>query len=265
VHWIFTLLLLANAAFFFWQWREPVTLPSPMSEVTYSDRVNRLLLLSEVGYDELNVRKPLNPGATQPSSNSSERSKTGSIAESTSSSRSAGADVAKPSGPRDVCYSVGPLSDELEVSRVREWLESRGGRARLRLDERRELSLYWVYLEPLASRELAVQRVEEMRAKGIDDIFAILRGDMGNAISLGVYSRRSSLERRMAELKAKGYDASVVPRYRTKKATWFDVAFDPGFEFPGERFALAFPTVEAVDANCDGSSKANPALAQASR
>jgi len=44
-----------------------------------------------------------------------------------------------------------------------------------------------------------------MRAQGIEDIIVVPKGDMANAISLGVYSRTEFRDRRLKELNAKGH------------------------------------------------------------
>lgn len=245
MRWIFYALLLANAGYIAWAMQQA---DPPRAPVTTVDRpipghVNRLLLVSEMESGELRERAPPAPdpapAAPQP------------------------ADTVRPSPPVDpmelfaelqrepsVCYMVGPLEDAQAVARVEEWLRAEGGDAVLRVGERREISLYWVYFPPFPTLEQATERRREMQQRGIEDIFLIPRGDQANAISLGVYSQRSSLERRLRELRAKGYEPSMVPRYKTTKASWFDVAFPPGYEFPDERFAAAFPDAAASPMGC---------------
>ena len=52
-----------------------------------------------------------------------------------------------------------------------------------------------------------------MRDQDIDDIYVIHRGDMDNAASLGLYSHQGSLDRRLIELRSKGYEPSIEQRY----------------------------------------------------
>ena len=94
-----------------------------------------------------------------------------------------------------------------------------------------------------------------MREAGIEDISAIARGDMANAISLGVYSRRTSLDRRLAELKAHGHTPSVSPRYRTKKAAWLEAVFPKDSEFAGDEFRSEFADAKVESAPCVGNDK----------
>ena len=251
--WIVYALLAVNAAFFSWQFRElepaspPVRASAP--EPTY---VNRLLLLSELDSGELRRRPP--PVRPSVSSSAPEPD----IAEAATERAAVGPDLLdvpfpEPVAPTDpyVCYRVGPLASAGEIESMRRWLEARGAKASLRTDERREIALYWVYFPPLPSREAAVQRVKRMRGEGIDDIYIIPRGDQANAVSLGVYSHRTSLERRVAELRSKGYSPSIVPRYRTSRASWFDAEFDGGFEFAPEEFAASFPVADMAPVPCE--------------
>lgn len=233
---IFFVMLLANLGYFVWQTRyaEPEEAPITTTQAPIPGHVNRLLMLSEFDAGEL-------------------RARASSIAEKGTGPASSEGRAAAGEAERvvdGICFSIGPLSSQEDVERIGVWLSSRGGDPRLREGERREISVFWVYFPPFPSREIATKRVSSMREAQIEDIYVIPRGDMTNAVSLGLYSRRTSLDRRLAELRGKGYEPSIVPRYKTSKASWFDVKFPDGFEFPEERFAEIFPDTDATAANC---------------
>ncbi len=230
--WLVYLLLAANAALFAWGLRhlEPPP-PRPLAAPAGPAMVNRLLLLDEVEPGELRERAPPAPAPVAV------------VGAEAGDSASSAASTA-------LCLTVGPLDEGEQADQVRGWLEGEGGTAALRVGERRELSLYWIYFPPVSSRGEAVERVGQMRGEGIEDIYIIPRGDMANAISLGVYSRRTSLDRRLAELRAKGYDPSIVPRYRNRKATWIDAAFRTPDAFPRKRFGVEFAAVEFQQVQC---------------
>lgn len=244
--WIFYFLLLANAGYFLWQvkYREPPPAPVATLEMHLPGNVNRLLLLGE--YDASRLRERSSVAQAPPSS----------VAQADQTAAAGGASPLEEQVPvedeaqADVCFSVGPLRGGGDETRVGVWLRSHGGQSTLREGERREVALFWVYFPPFQTREAAVKRVLDMRAQGIADIYVIPRGDMANAISLGLYSHRVSLERRIEALRAQGYDPSVVPRYKTTKAAWLDVRFPAGRPFPRERFGELFPDTEAVRAKC---------------
>lgn len=233
--WIVYLMLLANAGYFAVSYREALNAPPPKPRaVSPVAHVNRLLLLSEVKKEELRAR---------------------AVARSPASAAAAITDAAAGESPLAAnpdkrCFSIGPLVDDSQIATMRTWIVAMGGDPRLRVGERRELARYWVYFPPLPSRDEAVARVQQMRALGIDDLIVIPRGDMENAISLGVFSQRTSLERRLNELRTHGYEPSIVPRYRTEKASWFDVSFDTGDEVSEEMISQRFPGVELSEATC---------------
>ena len=236
--WVLLLLLGANALFLAWQLHERAQPPAPLLLPTVSNaaEINRLLLLSELEPGELRVRAPVRGDAT-------------------AGAAGAGASVSEagtnPPLASRTCFSIGPVQPGDEVARMAEWLEAQGASVALRADERRELALYWVFFPAFETREAAQARTREMLEKGIGDIFIIKRGDMANAISLGVYSRKLSLERRLTELRRLGYEPGVVPRYRQKKATWYDAQFPSAeFDFPADRFSLKFPAAQVQEAAC---------------
>lgn len=232
MRWVVLLLLAANLAFLGWRLNADEA-PPPPAAISRVSHVNRLLLLAEMDARELRSRAPERSLETRvdsaPDANSPARSQT----------------------PSGVCFSIGPVPSDDGQRRMNEWLVERGGQANLKSGERRELALYWIYFPPLETRDAARARVSEMQSKGIEDIFTISRGDMAKAVSLGVYSRKTSLDRRMAELEEKGYKPKVALRYRQKKGTWFDVQFKPGFEFPGDKFTLAFPGAQVRPTACN--------------
>lgn len=241
---VFFLLLLGNVALLAWELRhlEPPAAPTaapPAAVPGERSYVNRLLLLSEVDPAELRERAPLIPALAEPAA-----APAGEPPESGPS----GAGEAEPLAAR--CFSIGPIETPEEVEALDAWLAGLGASTRARVGERREIALYWIYFPPLATRADAVARVGTMRAEGIDDIYIIPRGDMANAISLGVYSRRRSLDRRLAELREKGYEPSIAPRYRTRKASWIDAALRAPFEFPRAEFVARFPTTDYLAVPC---------------
>ncbi len=270
MRWLFYLLLALNALVF---GRELQHLEPPAPATTpkwQPSTVNRLLLLSELESGALRERRarpapaasavvesepapppveappvaPAGPGETL--STTLEAAVTAAL----QGFEPAPSPLITPAPAARRCYSIGPLEKDEDITRMREWLQARGGEPRLREDERRELTLYWVHFPPLPDRKAAIARVERMRAEGIDDIFIIPGGDMRNAVSLGVYSRPESLERRLRELREKGYDPSVVNRYRTSVAAWFDVSLPATFTFDGEEFATRFPGAQIEPLEC---------------
>ncbi|NIR28232.1 MAG: SPOR domain-containing protein [Gammaproteobacteria bacterium] len=234
MRWIFSLLLLTNVVFFLWQFQAKQSPPAgrPTADQPIPGHVNRLLRLSEVDRTQLRVRSLAR--AREPDASSDDTPE----------------DTTAEALP--VCYTVGPLQDEDRIAQVDVWLSERDGATSLRVGEWREVNTYWVYLPPFPSVGEAKAQQARMREQGISDIYVIPGGNMAGAVSLGLYSQRRTLERRMQQLHDKGYSPEVQPRYKTTKASWIEVEFPAGFEFPEVKFANEFPEVNAQRTACEG-------------
>ena len=235
--WILVAMILVNAGFAAWAAnRDAPVESSPSAAATIPGHVNRLLLLSELDENPLRERAASKPAGEQ---ETIAQTGTEDFAKAQTQSRAT-----------EICFSVGPLANVEDVDRIGAWLASRGGVSTLREGERREVSRFWVYFPPFQSRDAALTRVQQLKDNQIDDIYVIHRGDMANAISLGLYSHRESLERRLGELRSKGYEPSIERRYESKKSSWFDASFPPGITFSKEHFVAQFPSVEASESSC---------------
>ena len=235
--WMVYSLLLGNLALFTWEFRQMSDAPRPTPQAMRPyDHVNRLLLMSEVNPETLRVRTAEKEPviAVVPEL---------SLAPSVTPPEPAAIAV-------ESCYSVGPLKDEAQIDAVRDWLLAIGGDPVLRVDERRALDRYWVYFPPLASKEEALKEVERMRAEGLEDVIAVPSGDMANAISLGVFSQRETLRRRLRDLEARGYQPSIMPRYTSEKRSWLDVSFEQGEQLTPDEIGARFADLELLEASC---------------
>lgn len=257
--WVFAILVATNAAFFGWEMTHPYTQgtkPAPTVDTPITGNVNRLLLLSEVDTSKLRERPPPSAPAAGQAPAASPQGSTESAPLASSPAEAAPPleapnEAAPPSeAPAKLCYSVGPLENQDQIDQVGGWLRDHGAEATLRTDERREVSLYWVYLPPFPTMHDADEQRAQMQDQGIDDIYVIPRGDMAKAISLGLYSRKSSLERRLKELRGEGYEPTVAPRYKTTTASWYDVQVEAAEGFPAAAFSQAFPDTSATATAC---------------
>ncbi len=261
--WVILCLMLMNVAFFGWQLsrdQEAVVAAEPGPPATTSAMVNRLLLVSELERGVLHRRRnvPLPQPASPPEPQSPvEVTK----ADTDTASVSIEEVLAMPPESDIECYTLGPLENEDDISALSAWFSAQGSRAILRSDERREVVSTWVFLPPLESREAAAARVREMQAANIDDIYVIPRGDMANAISLGLYSQNDTLQRRVSQLEERGFTPSVLPRYRTATASWFDVTTSAAQPMTVGVLDQVFPDLIVRQVACAGAPIAgNPAI-----
>lgn len=138
----------------------------------------------------------------------------------------AGAAVEEPA----VCYALGPFPKRDGAETLLAGLRADGLSVGIRQEQREEQKGFWVVIPPLASRQEAVAEVNALKAKGITDVWRFNKGDLANAISLGLFARTSQAETQQQALAKKGITAEVRPRYVERAAYWVDTApsTDPG-------------------------------------
>jgi len=124
---------------------------------------------------------------------------------------------------KTLCFSYGPFPDVEQAKDVKKWFEQKHIKVMQRLDKSQEHQLFWIYLAPSDTRASAIAAIEDLKNKGVSDFRLINSGDLRNAISLGLFSSQASVNRRLNELKNKGYQAIVIPYRDAKVVYWIDV------------------------------------------
>ncbi|MDE0407410.1 MAG: tetratricopeptide repeat protein [Alphaproteobacteria bacterium] len=138
------------------------------------------------------------------------------------------------------CARVGGFPDRRAVADAALWLQSNGVEVvEVRHEERQVASTYRIYLPPIESREEAVGKLREIRARGVRDVALIRDGEFAGGISFGIYRKADNLHRRVAELDRLGYtvkshpvDVEAVEEYTIRARTGM---LDPAWaaRFPG--------------------------------
>ena len=124
---------------------------------------------------------------------------------------------------RELCFSYGPFPNDLQTKDLMTWFEGRQIAVQQRMEKEQEHQLFWIYLAPLVSRDSAIEAIEELKSKGVKDYRLIETGDLRNAISLGLFATQASVNKRLNELKDKGYQPIIVPYRDAKVIYWVDV------------------------------------------
>lgn len=119
----------------------------------------------------------------------------------------------------DACFSFGPFAEAGRAEHLHDWLVDRDGRAGLRQETGGGEQLLWVYLAPERDAE---EMLNELQASGIRDVSLIDRGNLENAISLGLFSSQAAVNRRLRELQDKGYQPVVIPYNEGRPVYWVD-------------------------------------------
>ena len=106
------------------------------------------------------------------------------------------------------CFLAGPWPD-VPPAEVLEWLQVHNAQV---MSFQSRSSRYRVYLGPFEDRERAMQAMVSMKKDlGVDDVAWIPSGPLRDAVSLGVYLKRESVDRRLRALHALGLDPKVQP------------------------------------------------------
>ncbi len=121
------------------------------------------------------------------------------------------------------CFSFGPLPEEKHALWLADWFRARQIPMRSRVTEDANQSLFWVYLAPQSSRQGAEAMVSTLAAKGIGNYRLIDRGDLANAVSLGLFSSQADVNKRLQQLREQGFQPVVVPYAKVRKIHWVDV------------------------------------------
>jgi hypothetical protein len=150
-----------------------------------------------------------------------------------------------------ICYTYGPIPNLKESRLFSEWLNERGILYNERQTDERGRQLFWVYLAPRESRESAEAALKDLKLKGVTDMRLIREGDLSNAISLGLFSSQASINRRLNEIKAKGYQSVVIPYSGGNKIHWFDVSVVKDSDYVNDLFT-GFPArFNALPVDCN--------------
>lgn len=156
------------------------------------------------------------------------------------------------SGPTEYsCFSFGPLPGEKHALWLADWFRMRMIPMRTRESEDADGSLLWVYLAPLPSAQEARGVVQALQQTGVRDFRLINRGDLANAVSLGLFSSQQAVNERLSELREKGFQPVVVPYTGVQRVQWIDVRMPQGDPVLEEMYA-GFPgRYNSVPAACD--------------
>ncbi len=118
-----------------------------------------------------------------------------------------------------LCWSVGPYKVELDAKHLSARMLALDIEARIERQSVVVKKESWVYLPPFSNKKMALRKLRELHKRKIDS-FVITEGELANGISLGLFSRQSSVDRLMAKLKKKNINAKVRPLERKRNQYW---------------------------------------------
>jgi hypothetical protein len=123
-----------------------------------------------------------------------------------------------------ICLEWGAFAGA-DVARAGQALEPLALGAKLTQRKQEDVAGFWVYIPPVASRQIATQKAGELQRLGVDEYFVMADDTKWrNAISLGVFKTEEAAKARLDALRAKGVkSATVGAREMQLSKTYFQV------------------------------------------
>jgi hypothetical protein len=151
------------------------------------------------------------------------------------------------------CFTLGAFKRLDEAETVADRIESLVADMDGRQEIQEKQIGYWVLMPAQGSRQAARNKVKELLDAGIEDVWRFTKGELANAISLGLFSRRAPAERHQREINRKGFVTEVRPRYIDETSYWLDFrstddrALPPGVQ---EELARDYPDAKLSSRVC---------------
>lgn len=121
-----------------------------------------------------------------------------------------------------LCFSLGPFTKETYSNNAQKLFTDNGfetKRIELRDTSR---SGYWVTLPANKSSQAAREQIELLKKLKVEDYFLVATGSHANAVSLGVYSLKSSARRRIDEMIKLGFVPQMESVALPQKVYWLN-------------------------------------------
>lgn len=247
--WVFIFLLLVNVVYFGWELKRQtgIDMQQPVAVNSASDSSGQLLLITDKEAGVLTLKAPVAPSLENTEIGNDEAPPTpepgglpdtgtqepGGLPDAGTQEQSADNLVAQLpdidlSGidagvGKSYCFTFGPLAEEIMAVGLSDWFKTHRASATMRYQDEKGRQLFWMYLSPQDTRTEAMDTIRELNDRGIKDYRLINRGNLENAISLGLFSNQAAVNERLQELQQKGYKPIVVPYYDNKRLYWVDV------------------------------------------
>ena len=107
------------------------------------------------------------------------------------------------------CLEAGPL-DEARVERIRDWARGLPAGQQASIARRPDTASYMVYLPPGNEPGDAQRRIDQLRQRGVADLFLIGDGPLKSAISLGIFRSQEGARVQVERLAARGVAGALI-------------------------------------------------------
>ncbi|RKZ46457.1 MAG: hypothetical protein DRQ58_08565 [Gammaproteobacteria bacterium] len=132
-----------------------------------------------------------------------------------------------------LCVSFGPFTEKGQADELSNWLQEKGIQTMQRGEGGKQDQYFWIYLSAGESEDEAIAAIKDLKGKGVKDYKLINKGNLQNAISLGLFSTQSAVNNRLNELKSIGYQPIIVPYHKNQSIIWVDARVNTGLDAKG--------------------------------
>jgi cell division septation protein DedD len=139
----------------------------------------------------------------------------------------AGEQGSAPSTVVPVCLLLGPFTEPVATAAALIEVRSRGFAPQVVYPPVVQPRRWIVRIDGLPAEADQTRVLARLRGAGFSDFAALPRETRTYAVSLGVFSAAARAERRLAEVRAAGIEARIVPLYDPVAERWLQVTVDP--------------------------------------
>ncbi len=130
-------------------------------------------------------------------------------------------------GAATLCLQLGPFAEPVATAEALIEIRSRGFTPQVVYPPGVLPRRWIVRIDGLPTEADQARVLARLRAAGLSDFAALPRETRTHAVSLGVFSEAPRAARRLAQVRAAGIEARIVPLYAAVAERWLQVTIDP--------------------------------------
>lgn len=123
-----------------------------------------------------------------------------------------------------VCVEAGPFTDEKLLNEWRRQLTAVNARLQIQSRPGQAVGDYLVYQPAAETPEQSDANLKMQKGLGFADVWKMTEGEEKGGIALGVFKKEEKAVVMKEQLRAKGIDAEVMPRYRNQERKYVLIA-----------------------------------------
>ena len=223
MRWFFLLLLTVNVLSFLWFYPRQMT-ETKVAVADDAQDLPKLVLVNEQNAKEKSLA--INDGTeADGAGHNQEKNANAELQQPATNKQTPAGQAIAANIPEAItqCFRIGPYASADQTERSSMILARAGWQADRSEVKDRVLVGKRMVLPGKMNERIAQTRLAELQRKGIHDV-AIIKDQGDFVVSLGFYSKQSSVERRQQELSRHGFRIQAVPVYRESKEYWLNAS-----------------------------------------